>query len=174
MPITKKKPLTLERLNELLKYDEETGVFTWKNRTSKKLNSNKIAGSLTSKGYRSITIDGYHYYASHLVILLNTGKLPLTEVDHIDGNRSNNRRDNLRVVSRSQNLFNKKKIRKQTNPELPRGVSKYNGKFFAQLGKDGKNNYAGYYDTVDEARAAYLNLVKKLYGDDFLANILIS
>lgn len=82
---------------------------------------------------------------------------PLTKenVDHIDGNKTNNNLNNLRWVTSSENQHNRKSAR---------GISWHKGakKWQAIIGVNGKRKHLGYYDTEEEARQAYLK-AKKIY-----------
>lgn len=77
--------------------------------------------------------------------------LTTSEVDHIDGNRLNNTRANLRPVTRSSNVQNRKTA---INP-LGRGVSRNGARFTARIGIDGKSVYLGTFATASEASQAY-------------------
>ena len=104
--------LTQKRLKELLCYDPETGIFTWKERVlSRKRKSEKsgqIAGNINkTTGYRRIGIDGESYIAPRLAFLYMKGYFPEHEVDHKNRIRLDDRWENLRHVSRQCNTRNK-------------------------------------------------------------------
>ena len=71
-------------------------------------------------------------------------------IDHIDGNKLNNKLKNLRVVTQQQNLFNNHTAKGYT-------WSKRNNKYEAQICLNGKKHFFGYFTTEEEARQAYLN-----------------
>lgn len=102
-----KKVLTQERVKELLRYNAETGEFIWiVKRQGIKVGG--IAGCLdTHNGYIRTQIDGTMYLTHRVVWLYSYGEFPEKDIDHIDGNRSNNRTENLREVSRSVNAQNR-------------------------------------------------------------------
>lgn len=95
--------LTQARLRELLDYDPETGVFTWKVRRGGSANSGSLAGRLNPQGYRKIGVLKKIYSAHRLVFLWMTGSFPLFEVDHKNGNRDDNRWVNLREALHQEN-----------------------------------------------------------------------
>lgn len=96
--------VTQDRLKSLFNYERETGEFickAWRGGTAR---AGSVAGSL-NKGYLLITIDGKRYRAHRLAWLYVHGCMP-KEIDHINGNRSDNRIINLRNVTRSENSKN--------------------------------------------------------------------
>ena len=97
--------ITQARLKELLRYDPETGVFTWR-ATGKGRRLNRQAGTVQATGYLTITIDWRIHLAHRLAFLYVVGDWPPNEIDHIDGDQSNNRWCNLRPATRSQNMAN--------------------------------------------------------------------
>ena len=98
--------LTQERLKELLKYDPETGLFTWRSDRGANRLKGKVAGSPDTDGYTIIGIDDRPRKAHRLVFLYVFGSCPPI-VDHIDGIRVNNRLTNLRGCSRRENTYNR-------------------------------------------------------------------
>lgn len=93
------------RLRELLHYEPQTGAFTWKH-TSRRRIAGKEAGWINAKGYRQIEIDGVAYKAHRLAWLFVYGTWPRGEIDHLNRTKDDNRVDNLRDVSRPQNIRN--------------------------------------------------------------------
>lgn len=99
--------LTQERLKELVTYDVETGIFTRIKAVRGKGGLGTSFGGLDSNGYIKCSIDNHKTYGHRLAFLYMTGNIP-KEIDHIDGNPSNNSWGNLREVTRSQNHMNGK------------------------------------------------------------------
>lgn len=95
--------LTQSKLHELFFYNADTGIFT--NKSNRFIG--KQAGTLQKRGYSTIGIDGKRYYAHRLAWLYKNGELPSNEIDHINGVKSDNRIDNLRLATRSQNASNR-------------------------------------------------------------------
>ncbi len=87
------------------------------------------------------------------------------DVDHINGDRLDNRRNNLRVCTRSQNLVNKKLILKGTSSEY-RGVCLYKrtGKWVSYINVDSHRIHLGYVETEIEAALAYDRAATRLHG----------
>src|SRR2546423_1548703 len=98
--------LTAERLLELLVYDLESGVFRWRVSTNRRITVGNVAGWIDVVGYWRIRIDGHWYYAHRLAWFYTSGKWPPTQIDHMDGDKQNNRLSNLRLASSTQNHAN--------------------------------------------------------------------
>lgn len=98
--------LTQARLKELLHYDPETGHFTWLVCRRNSIKSGAVAGATNGSGYRQISVDSIVYPAHRLAFLYMTGEMPPNDVDHINRVKDDNRWDNLRPATRSQNAAN--------------------------------------------------------------------
>lgn len=158
--------ITLDRLKEMLSYDHETGVFTWivKPRRSVKLGS--IAGS-ENKGYNRIRLDKRGYPAHRLAWLYYYGEWPKNGIDHIDGNRSNNKILNLRDIPHRNNIENIMRAHKNKKSGLPLGVT-FNSrvstnKYRAGIETNGKQISLGAYPTPEEAHQAYVKAKRMLH-----------
>jgi hypothetical protein len=162
--------LTHLRLKQILNYDEVTGLFTWIKPVCRgRAKHGGVAGTKNKRGYIIIRIDGAFYKAHRLAWLYTEGKWPDNEIDHIDGNTSNNARSNLRDITHRANCQNKRKA--NSNSELAiLGVKtvKKTGRFRAVIGVDYKQVHLGSYATVDVARAAYIDAKRKLHEGNTL------
>jgi hypothetical protein len=121
--MAKRKISFIARLHKELHYDPKTGQFRWLNlelnrRADNRKRSDR-AGYADGK-YVRITFEGTLYLAHRLAFLLMTGHWP-HEVDHIDGNGLNNKWSNLRDVTHSENLINRKQL-SSNNTSGVRGV----------------------------------------------------
>ena len=152
-----------ERVIELFEYDPDTGVF--KNRISRgRAKAGARAGADTGHGYRRIIVDYKKYYEHHLAWLIVHGDWP-DEIDHIDGDRSNNAISNLRLATRTQNC---------ANGGWATGLSGLRGVYkdwrrpelwYAKIQVGRRQIYLGYYDTPEEAHAVYLAAAEKYFGE---------
>lgn len=113
--------LTQDRLKELMRYDEETGILTRRVSTSSNARAGDIAGSKDKDGYLVIRIDKKLYRAHRLAFLYVYGRFPEEFTDHINGIRDDNRISNLREVTRQENMQNQKK-RTRPDMSMPTGV----------------------------------------------------
>jgi hypothetical protein len=168
--------LNQEQLKSVLRYDPMTGLFTWLSdvRTGRgngrvQIPAGTVAGATANKtkGYLKIGVNGRRYYAHRLAFLWMTGAWPNLHVDHIDGDGSNNRWANLRDVSRSVNLQNRKAATaKNTNQLL--GVTKNHKRFMAQISTAGCWKYLGTYDTPEQAHEAYIKAKRESHEGNTL------
>jgi len=159
-----KEPLTPERLREVLRYEKETGKFYWKVATRGARKGDE-AGCVRKIGYRAITVDSSMFYAHRLAWFWEYGKWPNSHVDHVNGDRDDNRIENLRDVSPSRNSHNSTKLGPNNTTGF-RGVARYMDKYIAQIMVDGKRMAIGMYDTPEEASVAYKAKYVELFGSE--------
>lgn len=160
--------LTQARLKELLRYDPETGVFTRLTRSA----HNAGSGTVSLSGYRVIHVEAVAHYAHRLAFLYMLGEMPKGVVDHLNGDRDDNRWSNLRDVTHhvnQQNLRaaqsnNKTKLLGVTTLKNRRGTKH----FCAQVFAHGKRRHCSYHETPEEAHAAYLEAKRKLHEGNTL------
>ena len=154
--------LTQCELKELLNYDRETGIFTWKVNGSKGVKAGRVAG-FNVRGYRQVSIRNKNYYLHRLAWLYVFGISPTRDIDHINRVKNDNRILNLREVDESTNSENQTKPH-STNKSGAIGVTirKTDGKYRAIIRVKGKNMHLGYFVNVEDAETAYLK-AKKLY-----------
>lgn len=146
-------PLTQARLKELLHYDPETGVFTW--RVSRgRLPAGSRAGTTVRAGYVMVRVDGRNRLAHRLAFLYMTGALPGRCSDHVNRSRADNRWVNLRPATHQENEANKGLLCSNTSGY--RGVSwcPSTGRWRAYGKCGGKSFHLGRFSSVTEAAAA--------------------
>lgn len=154
---------TLEELRSFLRYEPETGLFYWIGRRPK-VKVGSVAGG-EYNGYIGIRFLDRVIYAHRLAYLFTYDKWPEGDVDHKDGDKKNNRIDNLRACTRSQNNGNRR--RDQRNKSGLKGVSwnRICNRWSAFIGRDGITIYLGLFDTSAAAHAAYVAAAKELFGE---------
>lgn len=163
MAVRKKAAPSLERVREVLKYNPETGLFSWA--TSRlRCSIGKPAGWKRSNGHIGICIDRVDYIASRIAWFYVTGKWP-EEVDHVNLNPSDNRWENLRECSHQENLLNRRMPK--TNRSGFKGVQLHtgSGKWRARLRVNGEKVLDGLFYTPEEAHAAYVCAADKYHGE---------
>lgn len=157
--------LSRDRLLELLNYDAETGNFSWRVARGS-VTKGSLVGTSHSCGYARVRIDGELYYCHRLVFLIEDGVMPEFEVDHIDGNTSNNKRTNLRKSTHKENLTSTKLRKDNTSGHKGVYYKKDLGKFVVQAKVNGKQTYFGIYLTLEEA-AEKARQVREEYFKEF-------
>lgn len=156
--------ITSDILKTYLKYDALSGEFT-RILSKRSDRIGKPAGTINTDGYVVISIESRPYYAHRLAWLYMTGAWPSLEIDHMDGNRSNNSWSNLRIAKHSQNATNSRMRRNNTSGA--KGVSFYKpyNKWRAYITHKGKHIGLGYFNTVEEASKAYQSASIEYHGE---------
>lgn len=139
--------LTQTKLKEILHYDPETGIFTWK--TKRMLN--RVAGTMTHKGYTQIKINKKCYRAGRLAILYMEGDFPKDQVDHYNGIRDDDRYSNLVCCNQSYNM--QKVGTAKNNSTGIKGVGRCNtrNKYTAKIVVNKKFKGLGQFDNLIDA-----------------------
>lgn len=152
---------TQERLREVLDYNQNTGVFTWKTSTSNRVKTGHRAGCVSDRGYVIIGVDADEYRAHRLAWLYVYGSAP-DRIDHKNRNRQDNRICNLRPATSSQSNMNRPARRNGL-----KGVDffKARQKWRARVHKEGKATHLGYFDTEQEAHSVYWDAAKEVHGE---------
>lgn len=164
MEIDRKTALTVARLREVLDYCPETGVFVWKVTRSFKAVAGAVAGSeYKATGYLRIQIDGTSYLAHRLAWLHHYGEWPTLDIDHINGEKSDNRIANLREATTSQNGQNQHRAQSDNKSGALGVYLDKNGRWRAVIAKDGLIYGLGAFDTKESAHAAYLSAKRELH-----------
>jgi hypothetical protein len=160
----KKVQLTLDRARELFDYDPDTGLLTYRIKNGKKT-AGSVAGTLRPDGYIQIGVDYGLYMAHRIAWLLMTGEWPEPECDHEDTDRSNNRWDNLRQATSSQNKCNKSP--RSNNKSGYRGVSwnKKNKRWCAFIQIRRKTKYLGSFTDKEKAFQVYCAAAAEHHGE---------
>lgn len=151
--------ISAERLRELVDYDPETGMFRWSPHLRDTRNGHragKPAGhTCKTHGYVVMTVAQQHYKAHRLAWLYVHGTHPVGLIDHINGNRSDNRMVNLRDVTPSQNNINRGADPNNTSGMKGASWSETNQRWLAHISFGAQTYHLGFFDTVAEAHAAY-------------------
>ena len=161
--------LKQDRLKELLGYDPETGLFTWKVTRGGTARAGTLAGTLCKqRGYFQISIDNRLHQSHRLAWFYTHGVWP-DELDHINRVRTDNRLENLREVTSSQN--NQNASLRSNNTSGFKGVSfcSRTGRWRAQIRVDGKGRDLGRHRTPEEAFEAYRKGAAMYHTHNFLA-----
>lgn len=159
--------LTQAKLKEVLRYDADTGEFTRVTFSGNRCAGSARLGPITQKpderGYIRIRVYGKKYRAHRLAWLYVHGCFPEQGLDHINGDKLDNRIANLREADQMQNSQNRKPMEGTSSKLL--GVTRYRGanKWRAQIMVSGKKIALGYFDDEHQAYDAYLKAKAELH-----------
>ena len=157
-----KADLTAAQLRERLEYAPETGVFRWKKVFGAR-RAGTVAGSISTGGYWRLLIRPHGAFSAHrLAWLYVHGEWPTHQIDHINGNRLDNRIANLRDIPQSGNVQNRRRANADSTTGVL-GVSPSRGRFGARIRLNNRLIWLGTYDTPGEAHAAYVSAKRKLH-----------
>jgi len=155
----------IDYLKSRLNYDGSTGVFTWKSKggPNSSIKVGEKAGGKNKKGYVvfCLILNGKkkNIYAHRVAWIFTYGSWPAGEIDHINGITDDNRIENLRDVSVSENQQNRKNHR--LGKLLGTTYCKNSKKWVSQLNIKKKHIYLGHFKTEVEAHNAYQNYLKQ-------------
>ncbi|NBJ09328.1 HNH endonuclease [Microvirga arsenatis] len=150
-----------ERLRELLTYDPGTGDIRWAVRRSGSRGIGSIAGHTSKDGYIRIEINDRSFLAHRVAWALYHGVWPPAYLDHLNGNRSDNRIANLRSATATEN----RRYRASRNSTGFRGVSRSGNRFAASITVDGRTIHLGSYRLPEVAAEVYAQAARQHFGE---------
>lgn len=158
------REITLELVQELLAYEETTGVLRWLKSRSNVVKVGDIAGKKNDAGYLVVRLNKKHYRAHRIAWLLTYGEWPASGIDHVNGDRSDNRIENLRLATAAQNGMNSR--RPSGNTSGHKGVCYYKARdsWISYITANGKRHHLGYFKSKRAAIEAYSDAAKRLHG----------
>jgi hypothetical protein len=158
------RQLSQQELKENLTYNPATGEFR-RLKPTKRVKVGEIVGNLNNQGYSVVYVGWKPFLAHRLAWLYVYGEMPSMFLDHINGDRSDNRIANLRPADKKQNLWNVK--RHSDNKSGYKGVHFHSqtGKWRAQGMANGKRHHLGLYETPELAHSAYCDFARNAFGE---------
>lgn len=156
--------LTQDILKDILCYDPETGLFTWK-RQQGKMKAGSRAGTYREGNYVLIGIDKEHYFGHRLAWLYVYGEWPEDMLDHINNDRRDNRIANLRKATNQTNGLNRGKNSNNTSGVKNISWSASRKKWEAELRVNTKRVKLGRFSLLEDAVRAITSAREKLAGD---------
>lgn len=155
---------TPQQLRQALRYEDGNLYWLEDQPASRQRFAGKRAGSRrpNSTGYITVCLNGKAYLAHRVIWAIVHGRWPAEEIDHINHVRDDNRIENLREATRSQNFANNSGYRRRE--PLPKGVSRVRERFRARIRKHGVIQHLGYFPTAEAAHAAYCEAADIAWG----------
>ena len=157
--------ITHQQVIDAFSYDPVTGVLSWKNPTSNRVRKGAVCGTPDKDGYLQVGFMGKYLKTHRVIFLYMTGNHPQYEIDHINGDVTDNRWVNLRDATKHQNSQNTKLTSRNTSGV--KGVSWCNQKrkWRCLVISEGKYIHAGYFSDIqratDAVRAARIKVHKQ-------------
>jgi len=146
-------------------FDYLGGVLYWKTKTAQCVKVGHPAGTFDKRtGYHRVRVDSKFQKAHRVIFLYHHGYLP-DFVDHIDGNKTNNRIENLRGSTFSQNCMNQKISTRNTSGIKGVMWHKRDKKWFVQLRVNSKCHSFGYYEDKELAELVAIEATNKLHKE---------
>ena len=147
--------MDIQAMSEFIDYNSETGTMIWKKVLSNRTKAGALCGAnVDSKGYARVCFAGKQYRAHRVAWALFYGVDPDRQIDHINGDRQDNRIENLRLATNTQNSRNTKLSRNNTSGVTGVTFSTAAQKWIAQITVSRKNVYIGVFpDKVDAIKA---------------------
>ena len=156
------------KVRRFLDYDPGTGTMVWLNvspyhREKNGMLAGGVVPNQSGKFYHTISLNGRKYKRSRLAFAWMTGAWPTHQIDHINGDSTDDRWANLREATATQNAWNHRKRSKASH--LPMGVrSNPSGRFSARIAVNKRMVQIGTFDTAAEASEAYAAARRQYYG----------
>jgi len=156
---------TKRRLEELFLYDKDNGFLIRKITVcSRGLSGSVVGKSFQASGYSLVQVDGHQYWLHRLIWRICYGRDPKEKcIDHIDGNRRNNKIENLRLANKSQNGQNRFGPNKNNYSGLIGVYRTKSERFCSKIKINRKSIWLGTYDTEIDAHRSYLAAKRKLH-----------
>lgn len=144
-----------EIANSIFRYDEFTGRLFWKVRPCKNIAAGSEIKTMLANGYLAVRHQGKRYLVHRVVWLMKNGRWPDGQIDHLNHNRKDNRIENLRDVSASENQRNKSLHKNNSSGETGVSFHKRSSKWrVTYQGMNGKHVHVGLFGSFDEAVTA--------------------
>lgn len=142
-------------IRDFLDYNHESGIFIWKKSPNNGVSVGDLTGSPNAGGWLRIRFRRRSYYAHRLAWWWMTGEWPLSEIDHRDTDRANNKFKNLRPADRAGNLANSRLSKANTSGFKGVTFDKSRKLWNARIVVHGRTLYLGRFDDRNAAAHAY-------------------
>lgn len=165
-----KPRISVAELRRIVSYDPKSGVICWLIRPARNVFPGDEAGSIDGQGYRHFMFKKVNYPCHQVAWALLHGEWPLLDVDHQDGNRSNNSEANLRLATVAQNHANRKLAK--NNKSGAKGVCFKRGKWEVSIGytdAEGqrRQRYLSRHEDFDLAKIIHDEAAAQMHGEFF-------
>lgn len=139
--------------HSLFEYHPDTGSLRWKTKKGR-ANIGDEVGWITIKGYREAKVNQVQYKVHRIIFMMMTGHWPDGEIDHKNGNKTDNSWINLRLCTHLENMHNQKMHSDNTSGITGVSWHKRIKKWQASIRHDNRTIHVGYFNSIEEARRA--------------------
>lgn len=157
--------ISREDVDQMVRYEPETGLFYWRVTNSNRAKAGSVAGTINSKGHVVIGINRKHYLAHRLAWLLTHDAWPSKEIDHKNGDPRDNRIKNLRAATHAENMRNRRNAANNTSGFKGVRWSADKNKWRARIQINSKQIHLGYFQTTEDAYTAYCSAAERHHGE---------
>jgi len=158
-----KQIISVDVLRSVLDYNQDTGSMKWSKYVGPNARIGADAGFVNPKGYVVIGFRGSQFFAHRIAWQMAHGECPEQEIDHINGNRQDNRIENLRLATRRVNCENQRKAHKNNATGLLGVTKERNGTFSSTIRHMGKTIHLGNWDTKHQAHEMYVLAKRRIH-----------
>lgn len=153
--------INISRMIAMFSYSPTLGTLRFRSGARK----GRLVGSPDRQGYLRVSVAGHRYSAHRIAWAMHYGEQPPALLDHINGDPTDNRIENLRPATHSLNAANMRRHKGKWVSRF-KGVSRTPaGRFVAVVCRDGIRRHCGTFDLEEEAHAAYLATARVLFGE---------
>lgn len=159
-----KTDLPREKVQALFNYNPDTGALTWRGDSGRwgRIKAGTEAGAACTGGYRQVRVDGRLRMVHRLAWIHANGPICTEMIDHINGDRQDNRLCNLRQATREMNTQNIKRANSRSSHGFL-GVSRQGNRWRAEISVKNRQQFLGYFPTPEAAQAVYLTAKRQLH-----------
>lgn len=154
-----------KELNNIFKYDHETGKLYNKIYRNSRSIAGQEVGCLTKMGYLQVSVKNKQYFVHNLIWIMIYGDLPNKMIDHKNRNKSDNTLKNLRIADDYENQYNRPPPKDNTSGYKGVYIHTTSKRWYSQIGYKGKRKHLGYFNSKEEAYNAYCKAAKELHGE---------
>lgn len=160
-----KEDISFDEANRLFAYDPDTGVLTRKVPAGRfgQIKAGTVVGCKCSSGHLQVRVNGRLHLVHRICYTLISGKPPLQYVDHINGIKSDNRKANLRDVSKAENCQNLKGPMKSGSSGYL-GVTRNGRNWKCSVSENGKQKYLGTFKSKEDAYQVFLQYKRSIHN----------